>query len=61
MTLNELFETTTTTSSMVATVAQPLGLVSRMTRNTQPAKYANTSMPSMLGIESQTSRKKRAK
>lgn len=61
MTLNELFENSTTTSSMIASVAQPLGLISRISRNTQPAKYANTSMPNMLGIEPQTPRKKRAK
>lgn len=61
MTLNELFENSTTTSAMMAPVVQPLGLISRISRNKQPAKYANTSMPNMLGIEPQTPRKKRAK
>ncbi len=58
MTLNELFENTVTTSSLVAPVVKPMGLISRMTRNTQPTKYANTSM---LSIEPQKPRKKRAK
>jgi hypothetical protein len=58
MTLNELFENVSTTSGAVATVAMPMGTISRMGGNLLSGKYA---MKNAAPVMAAKPRKKRAK